>query len=106
MLKVCANSLWLFLDTAQAAKSCLDQLQLCPGGRLFCHRLFDVGVRHFVGVELRAVAGQVDDAYRDAFCLLAQDGVAGKFDETQDFGPQAIRLLRAMVTPGQTTCFL
>jgi superfamily I DNA/RNA helicase len=43
---------------------------------------------------------EVDDAYRDAAALL-QDKPPGYssviVDETQDFGPQALRLLRAMV---------
>lgn len=43
---------------------------------------------------------EVDDAYRDAAVLL-QDKPQGYssiiVDETQDFGPQALRLLRAMV---------
>ena len=46
---------------------------------------------------------EVDDAYRDAVALL--QGKQGQFssiivDETQDFGPQALRLLRAMVPRG------
>lgn len=53
---------------------------------------------------------EVDDAYRDAVSLLAQDGGAGQYsaiviDETQDLGPQAIRLLRAMVAPGSNDLF-
>jgi superfamily I DNA/RNA helicase len=53
---------------------------------------------------------EVDDAYRDAVSLLAQDGVAVQYsaiviDETQDFGPQAIRLLPAMVAPGPNDLF-
>lgn len=43
---------------------------------------------------------EVDDAYRDAALLLQEkpQGYASIIvDETQDFGPQALRLLRAMV---------
>ncbi|NEV64393.1 DEAD/DEAH box helicase [Thiorhodococcus minor] len=45
-----------------------------------------------------------DDAYRDACALLASEGhppyVHAVVDETQDFGPQALRLIRALVPPG------
>lgn len=51
----------------------------------------------------------VDDAYRDAATLLAgEDGSpysAVVVDETQDFGPQALRLIRAIVSPGQNDLF-
>lgn len=47
---------------------------------------------------------EVDDAYRDAVSLLTQGTSESQYsaivvDETQDLGPQAIRLLRAMVAP-------
>lgn len=53
---------------------------------------------------------EIDDAYRDAADLLMQDGGASQYssivvDETQDFGPQAIRLLRSMVAPGANDLF-
>ncbi|MDR3428226.1 UvrD-helicase domain-containing protein [Silvimonas sp.] len=53
---------------------------------------------------------EVDDAYRDAASLLAQDEMHGKYsaivvDETQDLGPQAIRLLRAMIAPSPNDLF-
>jgi hypothetical protein len=53
---------------------------------------------------------EVDDAYRDAVSLLIQDGIESRYsaivvDETQDLGPQAIRLLRAMVAPGRNDLF-
>lgn len=52
---------------------------------------------------------EVDDAYRDAAQLLAESGGAGYasivVDETQDFGPQALRLIRAMVPPGKNDLF-
>lgn len=53
---------------------------------------------------------EVDDAYRDAVSLLTQDEFEGRYsavviDETQDFGPQAIRLLRAIVAPGSNDLF-
>ena len=53
---------------------------------------------------------EVDDAYRDAVSLLSQDALGSQYsaivvDETQDFGPQAIRLLRAIVAPGSNDLF-
>lgn len=52
---------------------------------------------------------EVDDAYRDAVRLL--EGKPLDFscivvDETQDFGPQALRLLRAMAPQGPNDLFL
>lgn len=52
----------------------------------------------------------VDDAYRDAAQLLAADGVPAPYsaivvDETQDFGPQALRLIRAMIAKGKNDLF-
>jgi superfamily I DNA/RNA helicase len=50
---------------------------------------------------------EVDDAYRDVATLLVQEMSEGKtaaaysaivIDETQDLGPQALRLLRAMIS--------
>lgn len=54
---------------------------------------------------------EVDDAYREvASMLLSEDGVAHPYsaiviDETQDFGPQALRLLRAMIPAGTNDLF-
>jgi len=53
---------------------------------------------------------EVDDAYRDAVSLLAQGSSESQYsaivvDETQDLGPQAIRLLRAIVAPGSNDLF-
>lgn len=52
---------------------------------------------------------EVDDAYRDAAQLIAQDQhhpyAAIVVDETQDFGPQALRLLRALIAPGPNDLF-
>jgi superfamily I DNA/RNA helicase len=54
---------------------------------------------------------EVDDAYREVADLLLAEGVhtaeysAIVVDETQDFGPQALRLLRAMIAPGQNDLF-
>jgi superfamily I DNA/RNA helicase len=52
---------------------------------------------------------EVDDAYRDAAQLIAKDGhypYSGiVVDETQDFGPQALRLLRALMEPGKNDLF-
>ncbi len=45
-----------------------------------------------------------DDAYRDACAILAEEGsppfAYAVVDETQDFGPQALRLIRGLVPPG------
>jgi superfamily I DNA/RNA helicase len=52
---------------------------------------------------------EVDDAYRDAAQLIAKDRhypyAAIVVDETQDFGPQALRLLRALIEPGKNDLF-
>ena len=52
---------------------------------------------------------EVDDAYRDAAQLIAKEGhhpyAAIVVDETQDFGPQALRLLRALIEPGANDLF-
>lgn len=51
---------------------------------------------------------EVDDAYRDAAALLLDKPKAYSsiiVDETQDFGPQALKLLRAMVNPGPNDLF-
>jgi superfamily I DNA/RNA helicase len=54
---------------------------------------------------------EVDDAYRDVAEIIATEGGKGLpygstiTDETQDFGPQALKLLRAMVAPGQNDLF-
>ncbi len=59
------------------------------------------------GLTLRKLK-EVDDAYRDAATLL--DGNLAPYksvivDETQDFGPQALALLRAMVPRGPNDLF-
>jgi superfamily I DNA/RNA helicase len=55
---------------------------------------------------------EVDDAYRDAAALLSKGGGPAEpaysaivVDETQDFGPQALRLLRAMIPAGANDLF-
>jgi len=54
---------------------------------------------------------EVDDAYREvAELLLTEGNQAAEYsaivvDETQDFGPQALRLLRAMIAPGPNDLF-
>ena len=57
---------------------------------------------------------EVDDAYRDIATVLTKDAEQeGHFlpysaiviDETQDFGPQALRLLRAMIAPASNDLF-
>lgn len=54
---------------------------------------------------------EVDDAYREVADMLQAEGKdAGAYcailvDETQDFGPQALRLLRAMIPPGVNDLF-
>jgi hypothetical protein len=54
---------------------------------------------------------EVDDAYREVAGLL-ESGQAPRghysaivIDETQDFGPQALKLLRAMIEPGSNDLF-
>ena len=52
---------------------------------------------------------EVDDAYRDAAALLKDqppEFSSVVVDETQDFGPQALQLLRAMVPAGPNDMFL
>lgn len=54
---------------------------------------------------------EVDDAYREVADLLLAEGEAMAaysaiiVDETQDFGPQALRLLRAMIPSGPNDLF-
>jgi superfamily I DNA/RNA helicase len=51
---------------------------------------------------------EVDDAYRDAATLLKEKPTSYAsiiVDETQDFGPQALKLLRAMVKSGTNDLF-
>jgi hypothetical protein len=51
---------------------------------------------------------EVDDAYRDAASLLKDNPTSYAsiiVDETQDFGPQALKLLRAMAQPGKNDLF-
>lgn len=54
---------------------------------------------------------EVDDAYREVADLLLGQGQSATdydaivVDETQDFGPQALRLLRAMIAPGPNDLF-
>ena len=51
---------------------------------------------------------EVEDAYRDAAALLRKSPTSFSsilVDETQDFGPQALKLLRAMVPPGPNDLF-
>ncbi|MCX6019366.1 MAG: AAA family ATPase [Chloroflexi bacterium] len=57
---------------------------------------------------------EVDDAYREAADLLRAESTSGSglaaysaivVDETQDFGSQALRLLRAMIPPGANDLF-
>lgn len=59
------------------------------------------------GLTLRKLK-EVDDAYRDAATLLKDKPTSYAsiiVDETQDFGPQALKLLRAMVSPGTNDLF-
>ncbi len=59
------------------------------------------------GLTLRKLK-EVDDAYRDAASLLKDNPTTYAsiiVDETQDFGPQALKLLRAMVHPGNNDLF-
>jgi superfamily I DNA/RNA helicase/mRNA-degrading endonuclease RelE of RelBE toxin-antitoxin system len=59
------------------------------------------------GLSLRKLK-EVDDAYRDAASLLKDKPTSYAsiiVDETQDFGTQALKLLRAMVPPGTNDLF-
>lgn len=59
------------------------------------------------GLTLRKLK-EVDDAYRDAASLLKVSPTSYAsiiIDETQDFGPQALKLLRAMVQHGKNDLF-
>jgi mRNA-degrading endonuclease RelE of RelBE toxin-antitoxin system len=59
------------------------------------------------GLSLRKLK-EVDDAYRDAASLLKDKPTTYAsiiVDETQDFGTQALKLLRAMVPPGTNDLF-
>ena len=60
MLKILTNPLRLFLHAAQMARGCLDQLQLGACRSVCRHGMLDVSIRHFVRVEFRAVARQVE----------------------------------------------
>lgn len=53
---------------------------------------------------------EVDDAYREVADLMQSEGQSSGYsaivvDETQDFGPQALRLLRAMIPAGVNDLF-
>jgi hypothetical protein len=53
---------------------------------------------------------EVDDAYREVAELLAAQTTPSEYsaiviDETQDFGPQALKLIRAMISPGPNDLF-
>lgn len=53
---------------------------------------------------------EVDDAYREVAALLATGATPGEYsaiviDETQDFGPQALKLIRAMIPPAPNDLF-
>jgi hypothetical protein len=61
MKEVFAHTLGGFLNAAQVSRGSLDELQLGLGRRQFRDRLLDVSIGHLVGVELGAVAGQVED---------------------------------------------
>lgn len=59
------------------------------------------------GLSLRKLK-EVDDAYRDAASLLKEKPTPYAsiiIDETQDFGPQALKLLRAMTPVGRNDLF-
>ncbi len=63
--------------------------------------------RHLLSVRKLKM---VEDAYRDAALLLSQESGACPYsaivvDETQDFGPMALRLLRQMAPPGKNDLF-
>ncbi|WP_425259795.1 UvrD-helicase domain-containing protein [Rubrivivax sp. RP6-9] len=53
---------------------------------------------------------EVDDAYREVAALLSAQTLPSEYsaiviDETQDFGPQALKLIRAMIPPGPNDLF-
>lgn len=53
---------------------------------------------------------EVDDAYREVAALLSAQTTPSEYsaiviDETQDFGPQALKLIRAMIPPGPNDLF-
>ncbi len=53
---------------------------------------------------------EVDDAYREVAQLLSTQTMPGEYsaiviDETQDFGPQALKLIRAMIPSGPNDLF-
>lgn len=54
---------------------------------------------------------EIDDAYREIAGIISSMGTAGSayssiiVDETQDFGPQALKLLRAMIPVGTNDLF-
>jgi superfamily I DNA/RNA helicase len=53
---------------------------------------------------------EVDDAYREVAQLLSTQAMPSEYsaiviDETQDFGPQALRLIRAMISSGPNDLF-
>lgn len=73
MTKEAANALRVALHAAQVARSSLQKLRLRARRGLSRHDLLDLGIEQFVGVQLRAVAGQV--VHFDRFAVLAQPGL-------------------------------
>jgi hypothetical protein len=61
MLEVAIDPFGLPLNAAQMRGGYLDELQLDPRRRQLRQCLLQVRVCHLVGVELGAVAGQVED---------------------------------------------
>lgn len=69
--------------------------------------IWQVFEEYRTGLSLRKLK-ELDDAYRDAAALLQSHPkpyCSIVVDETQDFGPQALKLLRAMVEPGRNDLF-
>lgn len=66
--------------------------------------LWDIFENYRIQLSAKALK-EPDDAYRDACTLLANEEsrpyAHAVIDETQDFGPQALRLIRALVPQGQ-----
>ena len=70
MLEKTFDELRQFLQPAQLSGDSGFEVPLEPGGRCRGDHLLEVGIEHLVRVELRAVAGQVEDL--DVLFVLLQ----------------------------------
>ena len=73
MFEVLSDPLWLALHAAQMAGRGLDQLQLGACRSELGDGLLQVGVGHLVGVQLGAVAGQIE--HLDVLLVGRQPGL-------------------------------